>query len=54
MRKVVVLFDEYSSQENAKHVRRAMRENAKQGFWNGSKRGRKISVRTREQKVGST
>ncbi len=37
MRKVVVLFDEYSSQENAKHVRRAMRENAKQGFWNGSK-----------------
>jgi site-specific DNA recombinase len=37
IRKVVVLFDEYSSQENAKHVRRSMRENAKQGFWNGSR-----------------
>ena len=37
IRKVVVLFDEYSSQENAKHVRRSMRENARQGFWNGSR-----------------
>ena len=37
IRKVVVLFDEYSSQENAKHTRRSMRENARQGFWNGSK-----------------
>ena len=35
--KVVVLFDEYSSQENAKHTRRSMRENARQGFWNGSR-----------------
>jgi len=37
IRKVVVLFDEYSSQENAKHTRRSMRENARQGFWNGSR-----------------
>ncbi len=36
IRKVVVLFDEYSSQENAKHTHRSMRENARQGFWNGS------------------
>ena len=30
MRKVVALFDEYSSRENAKHVLRAMKENARQ------------------------
>ena len=46
IRKVVVLFDEYSSQENAKHVRRSMRENARQGFWNGSKPP--FGYRTRE------
>lgn len=37
MRKVVALFDEYQSKENAKHVLRAMKENARQGFWNGAK-----------------
>ncbi len=37
MRKVIALFDEYQSQENAKHVLRAMRENARQGFWNGAR-----------------
>lgn len=36
-RKVVTMFDEYSSRETAKHVKRAMKENARQGFWNGSK-----------------
>jgi site-specific DNA recombinase len=36
MRQVIALFDEYQSKENAKHVLRAMKENAKQGFWNGS------------------
>lgn len=36
MRRVMSLFDEYQSRENAKHVRRAMRENARQGFWNGA------------------
>ncbi len=37
MRKVVALFDEYQSKENAKHVLRAMKENARQGFWNGAR-----------------
>ena len=36
MRQVIALFDEYQSKENAKHVLRAMKENARQGFWNGS------------------
>ena len=29
-------FDEYQSKENSKHTARAMRENARQGFFNGS------------------
>jgi hypothetical protein len=33
MRQVIALFDEYQSRENAKHVLRAMKENARQGFW---------------------
>jgi DNA invertase Pin-like site-specific DNA recombinase len=37
VRQVFALFDEYQSKENAKHVLRAMQENARQGFWNGSK-----------------
>jgi len=36
MRQVIALFDEYQSKENAKHVRRAMNENARQGYYNGS------------------
>jgi site-specific DNA recombinase len=36
MRQIMALFDEYQSKENAKHVLRAMKENARQGFWNGS------------------
>jgi site-specific DNA recombinase len=36
MRQVIALFDEYQSKENAKHVMRALKENARQGFWNGS------------------
>jgi len=31
------VFDEYQSKENAKHTLRAMRENARQGYWNGSR-----------------
>lgn len=34
---VVGLFDEFQSKETAKHVSRSMIENAKQGFWNGSR-----------------
>jgi len=37
MRQVIGLFDEFSSKENGKNVTRAMRESAKQGFWNGAR-----------------
>ena len=37
MRQAIALFDEYQPKENAKHVLRAMKENARQGFWNGSR-----------------
>lgn len=37
IRRIILLFDEYSSKENAKHTLRAMRTNAADGFWNGSK-----------------
>lgn len=37
MRKIMTLFDEYQSKENGKHTLRAMKENARQGFWNGSR-----------------
>ena len=37
IRNIVTMFDEYSSKETAKHVKRAMKENARQGFWNGSR-----------------
>ncbi len=36
MRRIMALFDEYQSKENGKHVMRALKENARQGFWNGS------------------
>jgi hypothetical protein len=36
IRQIMGLFDEYQSKENAKHVLRALKENARQGFWNGS------------------
>ena len=36
IRQIMALFDEYHSRENAKHTLRAMKENARQGFWNGS------------------
>jgi DNA invertase Pin-like site-specific DNA recombinase len=37
IRKVLNVFDEHQSRENAKHVHRAMMENSRQGFWNGSR-----------------
>ncbi|HEY2660380.1 MAG TPA: hypothetical protein VGI79_11700 [Caulobacteraceae bacterium] len=37
MRQIMTLFDEYQSKENAKHTLRAMKENARQGFWNGAR-----------------
>ena len=36
-RKMLHIFDEHQSRETAKHVHRAMLENARQGFWNGSR-----------------
>lgn len=35
-RRIFSLFDEYQSRENAKHTLRAMQENARQGYFNGS------------------
>jgi DNA invertase Pin-like site-specific DNA recombinase len=35
-RKIFSIFDEYQSRENAKHTLRAMKENARRGFFNGS------------------
>ncbi|WP_161492621.1 recombinase family protein [Pseudophaeobacter leonis] len=35
LRQVISAFDEYNSNEIAKHVTRTMRFNAEQGFWNG-------------------
>lgn len=35
--KLFSMFDEYQSLENSKHTKRAMQENARQGFWNGSR-----------------
>lgn len=36
LRQVIGIFDEYTSRENGRQVTRAMRENARQGFWNGA------------------
>lgn len=36
IRKILNVFDEHQSRETAKHVKRSMLENARQGFWNGS------------------
>jgi site-specific DNA recombinase len=36
IRQIMALFDEYQSKENAKHTLRAMKENARQSFWNGA------------------
>ena len=36
-RRLFSVFDEYQSKENGKHTLRAMNENARQGFFNGSR-----------------
>ena len=54
IRQIVGSFDEYQSRENAKHTLRAMRENARQGFWNGSRAPfgyRAVVAEKRGQKV---
>ena len=35
-RRMISLFDEHASREGAKHTLRAMKENARQGYWNGA------------------
>src|SRR5579859_68758 len=50
MRKVIALFDEYQSKENAKHVLRSMKENARQGFWNGATAPLGYKVREAEKR----
>ena len=37
VRRLFSVFDEYQSKENGKHTLRAMNENARQGFFNGSR-----------------
>ncbi|WP_368423620.1 recombinase family protein [Tistlia sp.] len=54
VRQILNLFDEYQSKENAKHVLRAMKENARQGFWNGGPTPygyRSVAVETRGDSV---
>jgi site-specific DNA recombinase len=36
-KRIIMMFDEYQSKENAKHTLRGMQENARQGYFNGSK-----------------
>jgi DNA invertase Pin-like site-specific DNA recombinase len=59
VRQILNLFDEYQSKENAKHVLRAMKENARQGFWERrpdalwlSERRRRDARRFREEAPG--
>ena len=49
VRSILSKFDEYQSAETAKHVRRSMVANARQGFWNGARPplGYKVSVAER-------
>jgi site-specific DNA recombinase len=54
VRQVFALFDEYQSKENAKHTLRAMQENARQGFWNGSKAPYGYAVVASEQRGAKT
>jgi site-specific DNA recombinase len=54
VRQVFALFDEYQSKEIAKHALRAMQENARQGFWNGSKAPYGYAVVDAEQRGSKT
>jgi site-specific DNA recombinase len=54
IRQILGSLDEYQSRENGKHTLRAMRENARQGFWNGARPPfgyRTTSAKERGQKV---
>jgi hypothetical protein len=53
IRQIIALFDEYQSKENAKHALRAMKENARQGFWNDHLRAlaQRIEVDAKEVRI---
>src|ERR1700693_5229587 len=53
MRQIMALFDEYQSKENAKHVIRALKENARQGFWNGSPPPGRVPTAAGERRGGA-
>jgi DNA invertase Pin-like site-specific DNA recombinase len=36
IRQILLAFDGYQSKENAKHTLRAMKQNAREGYWNGA------------------
>jgi site-specific DNA recombinase len=50
IRTILNAFDEHSSRENAKHTHRNMLENARQGFWNGSRPPFGYRVETKERR----
>jgi site-specific DNA recombinase len=52
MRMFLSTFDWYSSRETAKHVLRAMKENARQGYWNGSQPPYGYRTFTAEMRAG--
>jgi site-specific DNA recombinase len=54
IRQIFALFDEYQSKENAKHVLRAMQENARQGFWNGAQAPYGYTIVAAEQRGAKT
>ena len=54
MRQIMALFDEYQSKENAKHTLRAMKENARQGFWNGALPPIGYRIKAAEQRGAKT
>ena len=54
IRQIMALFDEYQSKENAKHTLRAMKENARQGFWNGALPPIGYRIKAAEQRGAKT
>jgi DNA invertase Pin-like site-specific DNA recombinase len=54
IRQILGSFDEYQSRENGKHTLRAMQENARQGFWNGSKPPFGYRVEDKEKRGSKT
>ncbi len=51
---ILTTFDAYQSRENGKHTARAMKENARQGFWNGARPPFGFAIADAEQRGGKT